>query len=70
MSKQTADRMLGISRKRAVRHQWILNWLQMNTSADALNSPFHDAYHEAFPDYARKETLWGAQPVAQAQRDL
>ena len=53
-----------------VRHNWILEWLQSNHVADSTNADFHDAYHARFPEYKRRETYWGAAPVAQANRDL
>lgn len=56
--------------RRMARRQWILNWLKDNISADALNAHFHDAYHESFPRYRRRETYWGAAPVAKAIADL
>lgn len=52
------------------RQEWIIKWLSANASADVCNQQFHEDYHAAFPKYARKETAFGAQPVAQAQRDL
>lgn len=52
------------------RLEWIIDWLDLNTSADVVNEVFHDAYHAAFPEYVRHEKLWGAQPVTQAMRDL
>ena len=55
---------------KAERERWILDWMKQYYCADAVNQDFHKAYHQRFPEYARKETYWGAQPVAQAQRDL
>jgi len=55
---------------KAEREQWILDWLKQHYCADAVNQDFHEAYHQRFPEYVRRETYWGAQPVAQAQRDL
>lgn len=53
-----------------LRDSWILDWLEKNFCADSLNQDFHEAYHARFPEYKRRETNWGAQPVAQAMRDL
>lgn len=57
---------------KAEREQWILDWFMTpgNFAASAVDEPFHEAYHKAFPMYQRKEKVWGAQPVAQAQKDL
>jgi len=52
------------------REEWIIRWLKTNYCADAVNQDFHEAYYQRFPEYSRRETFWGAQPVAQAQRDL
>lgn len=54
----------------AERQSWILAWLKDNFCADAVNAQFHDDYAEKFPMYKRRYTNWGAQPVAQAMRDL
>lgn len=55
---------------KAERWAFIEDWLKRNFTADCLNQKFHDDYHEMFPEYKRRETYWGSQPVAQAQRDL
>lgn len=57
---------------KAERWAWIEDWLRRdgNYCADVVNQDFHEAYHARFPEYKRKEHVWGAQPVAQAQRDL
>lgn len=63
---------------KAERQTWVLGWFSgkhapagtSNYCADSLNEHFHEAYHLAFPEYIRKETAWGAQPVAQAMRDM
>ena len=52
------------------RRTWILEWLKENLEASALSTDFQEAYHIQFPKYKRRETFWGAQPVAQASRDL
>lgn len=44
--------------------------MRENGPVDALNQPFHEAYHEEFPTYARKIKTWGASPVQQAMTDL
>ena len=49
---------------------WVEGWMRKHFSADCLNQKFHDDFHERFPEYKRSETNWGAQCVAQAQRDL
>lgn len=56
--------------RKAERERFILDWLSANHCADVVNQEFHEAYHQRFPEYTRRETFWGAQPVAQAQRDL
>lgn len=62
---------------KAEREDWILKWFRgtdgdgcKNYNADALNEDFHEAYHQKFPMYKRRETTWGSQPVAQAMTDL
>lgn len=58
---------------KAEREAWILKYMQLSSRrwhADVLNVEFHEAYHRTFPVYKRKETNFGAQPVAQAMRDL
>lgn len=57
---------------RAEREAWIMNWFEdpRNFATDCLNSPFHDAYHKAFPMYAREPKCWGASKVYKAMEDL
>lgn len=52
------------------RYDWIVVWLKGNLEASSVNQAFHEAYHVQFPRYKRRETYYGAQPVAQAMRDL
>ena len=52
------------------RLNWIVEWLKENIAADAVTESFHDEYHQMFPSFKVRETNWGAQPVAQAMRDL
>lgn len=54
----------------AVRWAFIEDWLKNNYATDVLDSPFHDAYAKAFPQYAREWHAWGACPVKQAMKDL
>lgn len=54
----------------AEREHWILKYMSTSPYTDILNEDFHDAYYKAFPVYKRRETRFGAQPVAQAMRDL
>lgn len=53
-----------------VRDDWILEYIRVNGSVDVTSQAFHEAYHQKFPKFQRKEKLWGAQPVPQAMRDL
>ena len=53
-----------------IRFDWIAEWLENNLEASVVNQGFHEAYHVRFPRYKRRETHFGAQPVAQAMRDL
>jgi hypothetical protein len=57
---------------KAERWAWVEDWLRKpdGFSAGCLHQEFHEAYHGRFPGYARRECFWGAQPVAQAMRDL
>lgn len=54
------------------RLDWIMDWLGQsgNLEASVVNEPFMEAYHRQFPKYKRQAKMWGAQPVAQALRDL
>jgi nitroreductase len=58
------------SHQRIIRRQWVSEWLASGISADVLSARFHDDYHLAFPKYKRRETFWGAAPVARAIKDL
>ena len=57
---------------KATRQAWIVEWFKKpsNFCADAVTQSFHEEYHTAFPGYARKQTCWGAEPVARAMDDL
>lgn len=57
---------------KAERWAWIEEWMKRpdEFSAGCLNQKFHEAFHMRFPEYRRRETYWGSQPVAQAMRDL
>ena len=55
---------------KAERWVWIQDWMRVQSCADCLNTEFHKEYHKRFPEYKRRETFWGSQPVAQAMRDL
>ncbi len=56
--------------KASERYDWIIQYLLTHAEASAVNQDFQDAYHKRFPGYERRETLWGAEPVRQACRDL
>lgn len=45
--------------------EWIINWLQTNLEASSMNTQFHEDFHAKFGG-ARKERIWGAQPVRSA----
>jgi hypothetical protein len=48
----------------------VLDYLDHNCEACAVNQDFHEEFHKQFPGFKRKETLWGAQPVARAMAAL
>lgn len=57
----------------ALRDEWeaLRVWLSnKNNVSDEVREGMLISRTKRFPEYARKETVWGAQPVAQAQRDL
>lgn len=49
--------------------EWVIDWLTKNIEASAVTQDFHEAFRFHFGG-ARKETYWGAQPVAKAMRLL
>jgi hypothetical protein len=55
--------------KAIVMRNWIMGYIRENGPVCATDQPFHEAFHERFGG-ARKETMWGAEPVTKAMRTL
>ena len=60
----------GVKAHQAEREEWVIQYAVKEHCLNAVNAPFHEAYNRRFPEYARRETNWGAAPVKQAMLDL
>lgn len=49
--------------------EWIVEYLHQNMEASAVNKDFHEKFHQKFGG-RKKETFFGAEPVAKAQATL
>jgi len=50
-------------------HEWIINYIRKHGPVSATDELFHEAFYQNFGG-ARKETMFGAQPVAKAMQML